>query len=327
MTPLIEVKQLTKRFNRSKAVDAVSLNILKGETLGVVGESGCGKSTLGRCLLRLETASSGEILFEGKDILTYSKQALFDFRRRAQSIFQDPYASLNPRMTAAEIIAEGPQIHNCPIDVALLAQKVGLSPTLLSRFPHEFSGGQRQRIGIARALALSPDFLVCDEPTSALDVPVQAQIINLLKDLQRELSLTYLFITHNLAIARYVSDRIAVMYAGSLVEVARADNLFKNPLHPYTEQLLSAILKPLAERTSIRVPKEPIPHEIPSQGCRFALRCPHAQPLCRLQKPELVEVAPEHFVACHLYRAQEDFVNLALRDKDTSISKETHPCR
>lgn len=300
MKPLIEVKQLTKRFNQSKAVDAVSLILLKGETLGVVGESGCGKSTLGRCLLRLETASSGEILFEGKDILSYSKRELFEFRRRAQSIFQDPYASLNPRMTAAEIIAEGPQIHNSRIDVALLAQKVGLNPTLLSRFPHEFSGGQRQRIGIARALAVSPDFLVCDEPTSALDVPIQAQIINLLKDLQRELSLTYLFITHNLAIARYVSDRIAVMYAGSLVEVARAEELFKNPLHPYTEQLLSAILKPLPKKTSVRVPKEPIPHEIPSQGCRFALRCPHAQPLCRLHKPELVEVAPEHFVACHL---------------------------
>ena len=303
MMPLIEVKQLTKRFHQSSAVDTVSLAILKGETLGIVGESGCGKSTLGRCLLRLETASSGEILFEGKDILTYSKQELFHFRRRAQSIFQDPYASLNPRMTAAEIIGEGPQIHHCPIDIALLAQKVGLSPTLLSRFPHEFSGGQRQRIGIARALALRPDFLVCDEPTSALDVPVQAQTINLLKELQRELALTYLFITHNLAIARYVSDRIAVMYAGSLVEVAPATELFRAPLHPYTQQLLSAIPKPLPERSSLHLSKEPILHEIPSQGCRFALRCPHAQPLCRTHKPPLVEVAPAHFVACHAVTA------------------------
>lgn len=302
MTPLIEVRQLSKRFHQSSAVNAVSLTIFKGETLGVVGESGCGKSTLGRCLLRLDTASSGQIFFEGKDILTYSKQELFDFRKRAQSIFQDPYASLNPRMTAAEIIAEGPQIHNCPIDVALLAQKVGISPTLLSRFPHEFSGGQRQRIGIARALALSPDFLVCDEPTSALDVPVQAQIINLLKALQREFALTYLFITHNLAIARYVSDRVAVMYAGSLVEVARAEELYNNPLHPYTAQLLNSIPHPAPEKRPTYVPKESISSTLPSRGCPLAARCPHVHSRCHSEKPSLVEITPEHFVACHLHK-------------------------
>ena len=250
-TPLIEVKKLRKEFHSEgrtfAALNDVSFHIAKGETLGLVGESGCGKSTTGRCLLRLEEATSGEILYEGRNLRSFDKQALFTFRRNAQIIFQDPYSSLNPRMTAKDIIAEPLRIHRTIPEnqieetIATLIDLVGLSRSSLGRFPHEFSGGQRQRIGIARALALKPHFIVCDEPISALDVSVQAQIVNLLKNLQKELGLTYLFIAHDLAMVKYISDRIAVMHQGCIVETVPAEELYKNPQHPYTRALLSAI--------------------------------------------------------------------------------------
>ena len=315
MEPLVEVKNLRKEFplqkKRLTAVQNLSFSIYKTETLGLVGESGCGKSTTGRCLIRLEEATSGEILFEGKNILHLTKEELFSFRRQAQIVFQDPYSSLNPRMTAADIIAEPLRVHRAlkkeeiPSYLIQLLDLVGLSRTALGRFPHEFSGGQRQRIGIARALALKPKFIVCDEPISALDVSVQAQIVNLLKNLQKELGLTYLFIAHDLSMVKYLSDRVAVMYLGHLVELAPTEELYKNPQHPYTQALLSSI--PLPDPRKERERERVILHgEVPSlltplKGCPFASRCPKAMPQCHQELPKRKEVSPGHFVSCHLY--------------------------
>jgi peptide/nickel transport system ATP-binding protein/oligopeptide transport system ATP-binding protein len=312
--PLIEVKRLHKEFNiQGKtlfAIRDISFSIAKGETLGLVGESGCGKSTTGRCVLRLEEATSGEVYYAQKNLLSLNRQELFTFRRNAQIIFQDPYSSLNPRMTAGDIISEPLRIHRTmhPSTIAgyltELIDLVGLSKQSLSKFPHEFSGGQRQRIGIARALALKPHFLVCDEPISALDVSVQAQIVNLLKTLQKELNLTYLFIAHDLAMVKYISDRVAVMYLGHIVEIAPAEELYRNPKHPYTQALLSAIPLPdphleRQKKSSLLIGE--IPSALtPPKGCPFASRCPHAIPLCREALPEYREIAPGHKAACHL---------------------------
>jgi oligopeptide/dipeptide ABC transporter ATP-binding protein len=315
MIPLIEVKNLRKEFNaqgkKLVAIRDISFTIAQGETLGLVGESGCGKSTTGRCLLRLEQATSGEVLYDRKNLLSLNREELFSFRRNAQIIFQDPYSSLNPRMTAGDIIAEPLRIHRtmarCEIGkyLAELIEMVGLSQSALARFPHEFSGGQRQRIGIARALALKPHFIVCDEPISALDVSVQAQIVNLLKNLQKELGLTYLFIAHDLSMVKYISDRVAVMYLGNIVEIAPAEELYRNPQHPYTQALLSAIPipDPLLERD-----RQPIvlngeaPSALsPPKGCPFTNRCPHVMAKCHQVQPEWKEVALGHQVACHLH--------------------------
>ncbi len=312
--PLVEVTRLSKRYPiKDKYLNAVhdlSFCIFPSETLGLVGESGCGKSTTGRCLLRLETPSSGTVHFEGRDIASFRTEELQQFRRTAQVIFQDPYASLNPRMTAGEIIAEPLQIHrllpseDIPHRVAELLDLVSLSKSSMGRFPHEFSGGQRQRIGIARALASNPRFIVCDEPISALDVSVQAQIINLLKDLQEQFGLSYLLIAHDLAMVKYISDRVAVMYLGHLVELAPADELYLTPLHPYTKALLSAIPipDPHIERSRHRML---LKGEIPSplstcKGCPFASRCPVAKEECHHIPPPWKEVSPGHFAACHL---------------------------
>lgn len=312
---MIEVKNLRKEFNidgkKLLAIRDISFSIAKGETLGLVGESGCGKSTTGRCLLRLEEPTSGQVFYENRDLLSLNRKELFTFRRNAQIIFQDPYSSLNPRMTAGDIIAEPLRIHRTIEEsrienyLAELLDMVGLSKSILSRFPHEFSGGQRQRIGIARALALKPHFLVCDEPISALDVSVQAQIVNLLKKLQKELSLTYLFIAHDLAMVKYISDRVAVMYLGNIVEIAPAEELYQNPKHPYTQALLSSI--PIPDPVLERERKRPVlSGEMPSaltppKGCPFASRCPHATEKCRETAPAWTEVSPGHKVACHLF--------------------------
>lgn len=313
--PFIEVKNLRKEFKLQEkklvAIRDVSFKIYKGETLGLVGESGCGKSTTGRCLLRLEEATSGQVLYNQRDLISLSRKELFSFRRNAQIIFQDPYSSLNPRMTAGDIIAEPLHIHQMLPQVGLkryleeLVELVGLNKSCLGRFPHEFSGGQRQRIGIARALALKPQFIVCDEPISALDVSVQAQIVNLLKSLQKDLGLTYLFIAHDLAMVKYISDRVAVMYLGSIVEIAPAEELYRNPLHPYTQALLSAIPlpDPKLERERKRLPlKGEIPSATtPLKGCPFASRCPHATARCHEEAPAFKEISPFHKVACHLH--------------------------
>ena len=312
--PLIEVKNLRKEFHLKDrtlvAIHDLSFTINQGETLGLVGESGCGKSTAGRCLLRLEEITSGEVLFANKSLLSLNRQELFTFRRNAQIIFQDPYSSLNPRMTAGDIIAEPLRIHNIMPEqniekyLEALVDMVGLSKTTLGRFPHEFSGGQRQRIGIARAIALKPQFLVCDEPISALDVSVQAQIVNLLKNLQKELGLTYLFIAHDLALVKYISDRVAVMYLGNIVEIAPAEELYRNPKHPYTQALLSSI--PIPDPQLERQRQRPILiGEVPSaltppKGCPFASRCPQAMAKCHEVPPDWTEISPGQRVACHL---------------------------
>lgn len=313
-TPLVAIKQLCKRYpvkdKLLTAVQDLSFEIFPKETFGLVGESGCGKSTTGRCLLRIEEPTSGKIFFEGAEISSFNSQELHRFRRKAQIIFQDPYASLNPRMTAAEIIAEPLHIHRLhpkekiPSVVLELLDLVGLSKTAMGRFPHEFSGGQRQRIGIARALAMQPQFIVCDEPISALDVSVQAQIINLLKDLQEHFGLSYLLIAHDLAMVKYISHRVAVMYLGHLVELAPAEELYHSPLHPYTKALLSAIPipDPKVERSRHRIL---LKGEIPSPlskcpGCPFATRCPVAKEECHHVLPAWKEVSSGHYAACHL---------------------------
>jgi oligopeptide/dipeptide ABC transporter ATP-binding protein len=314
---LVEVKKLKKHFptgegmfgaggDTIKAVDDVSFTIRRGETFGLVGESGCGKSTTGRCMLRLIEPTSGEVWFDGQDLLSLDSKELRGLRREMQIIFQDPYSSLNPRMQVGEIIAEPLVIHrvgnrNKRRDrVAELLGLVGLKSEHATRYPHEFSGGQRQRIGIARALALNPKFIVCDEPVSALDVSVQAQVVNLLQDLQERLGLTYLFISHGLSVVEHISTRVGIMYLGKLVEVASSEEIFHNPLHPYTKALLSAIPVPDPDAHRERLPLTgEIPTAIsPPSGCRFRTRCPMVEPRCAENEPQLVEVSPGHFVAC-----------------------------
>jgi len=309
---LVRVRGLFKHFPVAgsddvvRAVDGVTFEILQGETLGLVGESGCGKSTVGRCLLRLIEPTRGEIYFEEKEVRSLSGGDLRRLRREMQIIFQDPYASLNPRLTVRDIVGEPLVIHGLGdkeerrTRVADLLRKVGLDPDYMNRYPHEFSGGQRQRIGIARALALNPKLIVADEPVSALDVSVQAQVINLLEDLQAEFGLTYLFISHGLAVVEHISTRVAVMYLGRIVEVASAADLYANPLHPYTRALLSAIPVPDPTRRRERIVLHgDVPTPInPPEGCRFHTRCPDAIPECSKIDPDLREITPGHTVAC-----------------------------
>ncbi len=311
---LIEIQQLEKRFTVGKqeltAIHALDLVIYRGETLGLVGESGCGKSTVGRTLLRLYEPTAGRIHFNGIDLLSLSGQELKKMRRRMQIVFQDPYASLNPRMTVQDIIGEPLDIHGLfkgakrHNRIAELLHLVGLNSNHMSRFPHEFSGGQRQRIGIARALAVEPEFIICDEPISALDVSIQAQVVNLLKKLQKQMNLTYLFIAHDLSMVKYISDRVAVMYLGQLMELASCDELYRNPLHPYTQALLSAIPIPdpeVEKKRSRIVLKGEVPNPLnPPTGCPFSSRCPLATDLCKSQAPKWREVKKDHFAACHL---------------------------
>ena len=314
---LIEAKNLCKYFRVDrkrtlKAVDGVNIAIRKGEILGLVGESGCGKTTCGRTLLRLYDATAGEILFDGKDISTLRGKDLLDFKHRAQIVFQDPYSSLDPRMTIGEIIAEGIDVHlhlsgeEKRKRINSLLAAVGLTDQFANRFAHELSGGQRQRVGIARALAVDPEFIVCDEPISALDVSIQAQIVNLLIKLQRERGLTYLFISHDLSMVKHISDRVGVMYLGSMVELSTSQAIFGSPKHPYTQALIAAIPEVDFDREQGRE-KERLQGEVPSPidpppGCRFAARCKYAAENCRCSTPELKEVEPGHFVACHLCR-------------------------
>jgi oligopeptide transport system ATP-binding protein len=319
--PLLRVSNLAKNFpvksglfscnvGQVHAVDQVNFEIAVGETLGLVGESGCGKSTTARCILRLIEPSSGQIEFEGRDITRLSAGALRALARDMQIIFQDPYASLDPRMTVGTIVGEGLIIHGLTKTrrefeerVVELLETVGLGADHLRRYPHEFSGGQRQRVGIARALAVSPKFIVCDEPVSALDVSIQAQVINLLEDLQEKFRLTYLFIAHDLSVIEHISSRVAVMYLGRIVEIAPARDLYAAPKHPYTQALLSAvpIPDPSARRERIRL-KGDVPNPIdPPAGCHFHPRCPVAMPICAMQVPAPKELAPGHSVECHLY--------------------------
>ncbi|NGQ94650.1 ATP-binding cassette domain-containing protein [Brevibacillus sp. SYP-B805] len=312
---LIEVRNLKKFFKVGgqtlKAVNDISFTINRGETLGVVGESGCGKSTAGRTILRLYEPTAGEVIFEGKNISKLQGSELKAMRRNMQMIFQDPYASLNPRMTVGDIIGEALDIHGLATGqerkerIQELLSLVSLNPGHIDRFPHEFSGGQRQRIGIARALAVEPKFIVCDEPISALDVSVQAQVVNLLEQLQEKMGLTYMFIAHDLSMVKYISDRVAVMYLGKMVELAESEKLYEKPLHPYTQALLSAIPipDPEVERKRERIVLQgdvPSPMNPPS-GCHFRTRCPKAMPECAAMEPVWKEVEPGHFTACHLY--------------------------
>lgn len=315
---ILEVKNLKKYFPIKagvfrktvafvKAVDGVSFQVRQGETFGIVGESGCGKSTLGMTLLKLHTPTSGKVLFENQDVFSLSDSELRKLRRNIQMIFQDPFSSLNPRMSVGAIIEEGLSTHRIgnakerKAMVEVLVEKVGLSKDVLKRYPHEFSGGQRQRIGIARALALKPKLVIADEAVSALDVSIRSQIINLLKDLKDEFSLTYIFISHDLAVVRYICDRIMVMYLGKAVEIAPKEALFENPLHPYTVSLISAVPVPNPDYKVRRIIlKGDVPSPInPPAGCRFYTRCPVSQPLCASQEPDLLEVQPGHWVACH----------------------------
>ena len=322
MAPLIEVKNLKKYFvvartrlgapkSWLKAVDDVSFTIDRGETLGLVGESGCGKTTVGRTICRLYEPTGGEVLFDGQPVFKLDRREMLAMRRKMQMIFQDPYASLNPRMTVGDIVGEPIDIHRLASSKAErdemvheLLHTVGLSPEHAARFPHEFSGGQRQRIGVARALAVNPSFIICDEPISALDVSIQAQIINMLAELQEKRGLSYLFIAHDLSMVKHTSRRVAVMYLGKIVELAESVELYRNPLHPYTKALLSAIPipDPDVERTRHRIILEgDVPSPIdPPAGCRFRGRCSYAMPVCAEQEPPMRDVGDGHHVACHL---------------------------
>ena len=299
---------IQRQVGAVRAVDGVSFDIRRGETLGLVGESGCGKSTTGRTILQLYRPTAGSVEFEGVDLVHLKGEALRKMRRKMQMIFQDPYASLNPRMTVADIVGEPLMVHNVATGkeieerVKYLLNVVNLNPSFAGRYPHEFSGGQRQRIGVARALALQPSFIVCDEPISALDVSIQAQVVNLLEELQEQFNLTYLFIAHDLSMVKHISDRVAVMYLGIFAELASRDDLYTNPLHPYTQALLSAvpIPDPIADAKRERVILKgdvPSPANPPS-GCRFRTRCPIAEGVCAESRPEFREIKPGHFVAC-----------------------------
>jgi len=313
--PLISARNIKKYFDvaggKLKAVDGISFDIYPRETFGLVGESGCGKSTAGRTIVRLYEPTEGELIFNGQNIYKLSRKDMQEIRRDFQMIFQDPYASLNPRMTVEDIVAEPLDIHQVYKEksersdrVIELLRLVGLNDEHAMRFPHEFSGGQRQRIGIARALALNPKFIVCDEPISALDVSIQAQVVNLLKELQDGLGLTYMFIAHDLSMVRYISDRVAVMYLGHMMELAESDELYSNPVHPYTKALLSAIPIPNPEiqRNKKRIMLEgDVPSPInPREGCRFVDRCQYAIGRCREETPVFEEKAANHFAACHI---------------------------
>jgi len=321
LSPLLEVQRLKKHFliykgifsrvsGRVHAVDGVSFHIERGETLGLVGESGCGKSTVGRTLLKLLEPTGGRIIVDGEDITEHGSTQMFPYRRKMQMIYQDPYASLNPRMTAGDIVGEPLIIHAATgrrerrERVAALFERVGLRQELMSSYPHEFSGGQRQRIGIARALGLEPELIIGDEPVSALDVSIQAQIINLLMDLQDEYRLSYLFVAHDLAVVEHISHRVAVMYLGRIVEISDKTSLFEMPLHPYTEALLSAVPVPKARargrKRVILTGDVPSPINPPS-GCHFHTRCPFAMSRCRHEAPTLREVQPSHWASCHLH--------------------------
>ena len=313
-TPLIQTVDLVKYFNTKRgplhAVDHVNLSIKKGETLGVVGESGCGKSTLGRTILRLLEPTSGSVLYNGEDIVKYSPQKMKEMRKKMQIIFQDPFTSLNPRMSVSEIIAE-PMITTKTYTNAAerldrvyqLMETVGLAERFINSYPHELDGGRRQRIGIARALSVRPEFIVCDEPVSALDVSIQAQILNLMMDLQDSMGLTYMFVTHNLSVIKHISDNIAVMYLGQCVELAPTEELFAHPEHPYTKALLNAIpIASLKYRKKLEIIKGEVTSPInPKPGCRFADRCPYATDRCREDELKLKEITPGHFVACRLH--------------------------
>lgn len=317
---LIEISELTKDYKvggkNLRAIHSFTLDIYKGETLGLVGESGCGKSTVGRTILRLIPASDGKVFFKDVDLFALNRTEMKKMRRKMQIVFQDPYASLNPRMTVEDIIGEALDIHRLAKGdkrrerVAELLHLVGLNRNHMSRYPHEFSGGQRQRIGIARALAVEPEFIICDEPISALDVSIQAQVVNLLKKLQEQMGLTFLFIAHDLSMIKYISDRVAVMYLGHLVELASSDNLYKTPLHPYTQALLSCIPIPdpdVEKKRQRVVLKGEVPSPMkPPSGCPFRTRCPFAMPICAEVMPKWQEAKPNHFVACHLYNFQKD---------------------
>jgi len=318
---LLEVKNLKKYFPVTtgiviqrhvgdvKAVDGISFYVKKGETLGLVGESGCGKTTTGRVILQLEPPTAGDVFFEGKNLCKISGEKLRKMRRKMQIIFQDPYASLNPRLMVGDIIGEPLFVHNVAKGKKLkkrvreLLEIVGLNPYFITRYPHEFSGGQRQRIGVARALALNPSFIVCDEPISALDVSIQAQIMNLLEDLQNEFNLTYLVIAHDLSVVRHISDRVAVMYLGKLVESTESIELYKNPKHPYTKALLSAVPIPdpiVEEKRERIILKGDVPSPVnPPKGCNFNTRCPVVMDICKEEEPEYKEISTEHWVACH----------------------------
>ena len=295
-----------------RAVDGISFDVYRGETLGLVGESGCGKSTTGRTILQLYKPTEGQIHFEGADLVTLHGEEMRRMRRKMQMIFQDPYASLNPRMTVEQIVGEPLMVHNVATGkeieerVKHLLELVGLNPAFSTRYPHEFSGGQRQRVGVARALALQPSFIICDEPISALDVSIQAQVVNLLEELQEQFNLTYLFIAHDLSMVRHISKRVAVMYLGVIVELTDREELYRSPLHPYTQALLSAVPIPdpvmdAQRKRTILEGDVPSPVNPPS-GCRFRTRCPIAQELCAESRPEFREVKPGHFVACHLVK-------------------------